>query len=631
MTASERAPGAQYVQGRKTALISGFTMLALFAIMQSSVLSRNLRTSGYESTHKEIPLPKFQLDPSDAWMLSLAGKRPRGDGDSVVFNPAALEKRESYEIKDNLKWHEGKPAVEKHPEAFEWYRYSEGVLDTKKKGNVATKRLLIAQYSNHGEFAEIYEMTKPVNMAYAEHWGHDIVFLNAQDLPTSEANLPTLLQLAWEQREKYDQLLLLDADAMMNKFKYDITRMFQSNEMMVAKRVVGRDEIHTWKIFGTVSLWNLRHLLTPRVQKTWSSRYEQDDPLTGLGEQVKPYETEVFTVTKQIENYDSAYIRTMQFATKKHGFRKVDPKVRLDRWRDAAKRACKKFNVDCSDEAKESRRASMALQAAEKTECAERREPTWEWRKHEGVEPKTKKRLLVAQYVSYGKYAKLLEMTAPINKLYAKMWNVDFVSVQGSTLVVDQDGGCEPPPQRAMYDKMDILRLALGKKDKYDQLLLLDADAMIYDMDFDVTSLAKEEDLLVAQRVSEKETRTHTDNVNNGIVLWNLHHPIAEVVSDDWYKLSRAAIEEGNPHGDQHYLQAVLRRDDRKQYVRSLTEEFRYRRGTVVKHFTRRHATNEWNNSRVDAREIDIASAVKEICEKFPEDCEQMEESSYQR
>jgi hypothetical protein len=64
------------------------------------------------------------------------------------------------------------------------------------------------------------------------------------------------------------------------------------------------------------------------------------------------------------------------------------------------------------------------------------------------------------------------------------------VIVQGSTLMmVKEEGDCEPPPpQRAMYEKPELLRMALRKKDKYDQLLLLDADAMIYDLGFDITA-----------------------------------------------------------------------------------------------------------------------------------------------
>lgn len=614
-----------YGLGRKAALVLGFGMLVLFGMMQSSVLSRNLGSSGSSKVHKQMPFAKFHLASNETWSLTL------GEDEPAVFYPPALEVRETYEMKDNLKWHDGKPAAEKHPEALEWFRFSNVLADPKNRlKKTSRKRLLMAQYSNHEEFAEIFKMTKLVNIAYAERWGHDIVFLNAQELPTTEANMATLVQLAWEEREKYDQLLLLDADAMMNNFREDVTTLFPGMEMMVAKRVVGRDDPRTWNVFGTVSLWNLRHLLVPRVQRTWSSRFEEEDPLITLAEQLKPYgESEVFTVTRQIGHFDSSIIKTIQYATKTHGVRKVAPQERIDRWSTEVKRTCKRWKLDCIEASPEQRRASQLPNIP--TDCIERREPTWEWREQRTGEPKTQKRLLIAQFVSYGNYTKLFEMTGPINKLYAKKWNVDYVSVQGTTLTIDQDGGCEPPPQRAMFDKLKLLQMALHKRGSYDQLLLLDADAMIYDFDVDITTLAEDDDLLVAQRGAEKSSRTHTWNINNGIVLWNLHHPLVQAVSDEWDALSRSAVEEGDAHGDQHYLQAALREGNRQQFVRGLNQEFRYRRGTVVKHFTRRHANNEWNNTRVDERETDIELVVKEICEKHPTDCQNLEESVYRR
>ena len=619
----------QYVLGRKMALVLGFAMLAFFGMMQSAVFSRNLGASGPVRVHKEIPFTKFHLEHNESWSLSIAG-RPLGDGDSVVFKPSALEKRETYEVKDNLKWHEGKPVAEKRPEALEWYRFSSIAANpsVKKKQRTARKRLLVAQFSNHGEFAEIFKLTKRVNIAYAERWQHDIVFLNAQDLPVREANLATLVQLAWEQRDNYDQLLLMDADAMMNNFRSDITLFLPGIEMMVAKRIEGGDDVHTWKIFDTVSIWNLRHLLTPRVQKTWSNRFEEEDPLINLGEQLKPYaETEVFTVTGEIGEFDSSLIKTMQFATKTHGLRSIDPKVRIQRWSKEVSRACKRWRIDCSEFASEQRRVSLIPEPG----CEERREPSWEWHEQRSGKPKTQKRLLIAQFVSHGEYAKLMETTSPINKLYAQKWNVDYVSVKGTTLTVDQDGDCEPPPQRAMFDKLALLRMALHKKDKYDQLLILDAEAMIYDLNFDVTTLLQDDDLLVAQRGEENDLRTHTWNINNGIVLWDLNHAIAPQVAEEWYKTSRSAVESGDSHGDQHYLQAVLREGNRQQFVRSLEQEFGYRRGTVIKDFIRQQANNEWDKTRVDAREAEITSVIKEICEKFPSECQTMERSVYLR
>ncbi len=355
MAPSAIASRDRYLFGRKGAIVLSFAMVATVGIMQSSVLGRNssIRFSEDSAFHQKSAIIKFQLDPNEFWTLEISGYHPKkGDAKAVKSIAAALEQKLETNDKD------GKAPLTKHLEALEWHRYSEVLSDVENKHSTAKKRLLMAQYSNQDDFADLFEITKPVNLAYAKRWNHDIVFLNAQELPTHEANLATLLYLAWEHREKYDQVLLMDADAMMNNFRYDITKLFPENAMMVAKRIEGLDEVRTWKIFGTVSLWNLKHLLTPRVQITWSNRFEEKDPLIGLGEQVKPYaETEVYTVTKQIGHFDSSYIRTMQYATKNDDLRKIDRKTRIERWANEAKRTCKKYHIDCSSVTAVKRRA----------------------------------------------------------------------------------------------------------------------------------------------------------------------------------------------------------------------------------------------------------------------------------
>lgn len=343
MTSSIMTFRERYVVGRKVAIAIGFVMLGLLWFMQVSVYQGNTGSLRPALINKEMTKINFQLNPDEFWALKIAGYRPKGDGKAMTLSSVALEQNNKHEIIEDI----GTPVVTTHPEALEWFRYSEDT--TNKRICKAQNRLLIAQYSNQGEFAEIFEKTRPINMAYAERWCHDIVFLHAQTLSLSEANPATLLQLGWENREQYDQLLLLDADAMMNNFRYDITKLFPEHEMLVAQRIEGRDEIRTWKVFGTVSLWNLKHLLTPRIQVTWSSRFEENDSMVGLGEQIKPYaETEVFTVTREFGHFDSSYIRTMQFATKNHGIRKIDPKTRVDRWAKETARNCKKLHLDCS-------------------------------------------------------------------------------------------------------------------------------------------------------------------------------------------------------------------------------------------------------------------------------------------
>lgn len=292
---------------------------------------------------KRLPPNRFLLNETDEFRLELEHSKMR------TWSGAQLDSVQSQQLQDNLKWHTSGTVMDKFEKHLEFYSFSANANTIKHK---PSKRLLIAQYSNHDEFAQIYELTKPVNKAYAERWGHDIVFFNAQEKTTKTANMATLLQLAWEKREDYDQALLLDADAVINLFDYDVTTLFPDSEMVLTQRIIGGDMEHTWRVYGTVSLWNLNHLLVPRVEKTWSTRFKEEETpgsaSTSLAEQLKPYaETEAFSVTSEIGHFDSAVIRTLQFATKDHGYRKVDPAIRIDKWQKQVHAICKRYHLKC--------------------------------------------------------------------------------------------------------------------------------------------------------------------------------------------------------------------------------------------------------------------------------------------
>lgn len=246
-------------------------------------------------------------------------------------------------------------------------------------------------------------------------------------------------------------------------------------------------------------------------------------------------------------------------------------------------------------------------------------EPIWEWHffgKNSTNLSNQRKRLLIASYSAFGGYAKLLELTSPINKAYAKLWNHDIVVLQGTTMILPWDENCMPPEERSRFNKIDLLLEALNKKDQYDQLLLLDADTLIYDFSFDITQLVSDTTMLVAQR-THKEDLTSTTNLNNGVTLWNLHHPLTAEVADDWNKACREGIPDNRPYrGDQFYLRQILGTDDRIASISSVWEEFYYRDGTVIKHFQRSNARS-WNETGLDSREEKILNATRDICNRF--------------
>jgi hypothetical protein len=278
---------------------------------------------------------------------------------------------------------------------------------------------------------------------------------------------------------------------------------------------------------------------------------------------------------------------------------------------------------------------STEAQADNSSNCTLKKQASWNvytFGNNSTTSPASKK-LLVAQYSSDGSYARLLELTEPINKAYARKWNHDMLVLQGTALSLKTDGPCEPPEQRSMYNKIPILIFALTKKAEYDQLLILDADTLIYNLNFDVTDLIEDHDMLAAHRVSDLDGQ-RTWNINNGVTLWNLKHNLTKKVARQWLKRTvdglNGAKEHGwSEHGDQHYLhRSLMKEKGAVNHIRALSDEFRYANATVVKHFVR-PKNGIWSDYGMDRREEKIKAAVKEIRENYTSDCQGLEEIAY--
>lgn len=616
----------RYTLGRKALLASGLGMIVIFAITESNIISRSLGNARPLSTLKGMPVSKFQLAPDEGYQLNLGVAPGEGNGGRhnatlrTIWEPAPLALRETFQVNYNLKAREGKLLEESHPEVFEWYRFSQ----VSTKHQKSRKRILMAQYSSTNDAAQIFKLTKPVNRRYAEQWGIDIVFLNAQELSTTKANMATLLEIALERREEYDQVFLMDADCMLTSLRHDISWLLPTRQMVAAKRPHG---VELWEVYGTVSIWNLDHLLVPMVARTWGNRYAEGDPFVGLDEQLKPYETEIYGLWRQVGQGPLTYIRTMDSAWKTRGRRKkVDRKILLANWATEVGKACRTFRLDCQNLSTEESRLQDLLQRTGESSCQDRQEPKWEWHKQKGIKTKSKRRLLIGQHSSYGREGEVLELTAPMNKLYASIWNADYVAVQGSTMMVNRDNGCEPPPTRAAFDKLELLRVALHKRDRYDYLLLLDSDAMIRDLNFDVTTLANEKDMLLAEANSHSsKANVHTSNVTSSVLLFDLNHASTKDFADAWYLAARDGVEDGKFLTDEYYLRSTLQKKSRRRYVHAIFDEFQNRNGTVVAHFSFPDDPDREKQLK------ELQHAVEETCNKFSEQCirSKMEITSY--
>jgi hypothetical protein len=271
--------------------------------------------------------------------------------------------------------------------------------------------------------------------------------------------------------------------------------------------------------------------------------------------------------------------------------------------------------------------------AAKSSTCIKPRPLAWEWNYYSNqsvVQNQRKsKRLLIGLYSGYDKYAEMLEMTAPINKAYARKWNQDLVVLQGTAYTRPIDKNCTPPGRRVTLNKIALLLRALERKDQYDQFLLLDTDALMYDFETDVTTLLSDEDMVAAERVKQKDGGNRTWNINAGVMLWNLHHPLSQKVIRAWKRVALRSVKEGNFQGDQKPLQKVLKQGKLREQVSSLWEEFAYGHGTVVKHFIR-VKTKDWNDPNlVDERMPRIKQAAADVHQKYADLCDQVKRVEY--
>ncbi len=152
----------------------------------------------------------------------------------------------------------------------------------------------------------------------------------------------------------------------------------------------------------------------------------------------------------------------------------------------------------------------------------------------------------------------------------------------------------------------------------------------MYDFETDVTTLLSDGDMVAAHRVKMHDVK-RTWDINAGVMLWNLHHPLSQKVIRSWKRLALQTVDEDDFHGDQKPLQKILKQGKLREQISSLQKEFAYGHGTVVKHFIRSKGHNEWK----DLNEVDTIrmsrrkQAIADVCQKYPALCDQIERVKY--
>eukprot|EP00535_Pseudo-nitzschia_heimii_P009510 CAMPEP_0197184434 /NCGR_PEP_ID=MMETSP1423-20130617/9856_1 /TAXON_ID=476441 /ORGANISM="Pseudo-nitzschia heimii, Strain UNC1101" /LENGTH=408 /DNA_ID=CAMNT_0042635239 /DNA_START=141 /DNA_END=1367 /DNA_ORIENTATION=+ len=185
----------------------------------------------------------------------------------------------------------------------------------------------------------------------------------------------------------------------------------------------------------------------------------------------------------------------------------------------------------------------------------------------------TKKRLLIGLSSGYDDRARLLERAVWSARVYGTLWSgernnsnmdnteVSVVTLQGTAF---SPHGCKAPSAYSSIDKIRILFEAIDSNDRYDRLLLLDTDAMIYGMDTDLTLLGdgNNDFVVMGSPVLKEDGKREKDKpwaISSDITLWNLENPLTRVVALDWFEYAKNAIIRGSYQSDQKYLHKALK------------------------------------------------------------------------
>lgn len=237
--------------------------------------------------------------------------------------------------------------------------------------------------------------------------------------------------------------------------------------------------------------------------------------------------------------------------------------------------------------------------------------------------------LLIVQYTDGKTYSALLDLTQPINEAYAEMWGYDYQLFTGLLIQAEipplsgSNATAAAPSSRATYNKVMILDHVLNDLQyrKYDKLLILDSDALIYDFARDVAALLPRDRMMLAHKVKRNETDAAW-NINIGVTMWNLRHMATIPVCRAWKKacIHRIVKHPTLRDSDQTPLQAIMKdipEEDRKMLICAIPDELGYATGHFIRHFIRPDASN-WTDyvDTMPLRVAKIQHTITEICNR---------------
>lgn len=258
----------------------------------------------------------------------------------------------------------------------------------------------------------------------------------------------------------------------------------------------------------------------------------------------------------------------------------------------------------------------------------------WEWHCYYSSQNySTSPRVLLAQYSGHDPhYSSLLQSSSPVNRAYAKQWGMDYVTLVGTGL---DDHHVMPSiyflERHSSYNKLELLRRGLELAHQYDWIWILDADAVVHNFSISFPTILPPNAssvFLLAHRVKPNDP-LQTYNINNGVLVFNLHHPMTRQVLSNWtrHSLNRIAANAqlriiGNDQELEGDDQVILHRILRNMPDSSGLYTIPYFQDRVVKHLVRGNA-RIWDNHS-QGRDNALKALAKDICRRHVPACNEI-------
>mmetsp|Transcript_14180 Transcript_14180/g.39246 ORF Transcript_14180/g.39246 Transcript_14180/m.39246 type:complete len:394 (+) Transcript_14180:195-1376(+) len=180
------------------------------------------------------------------------------------------------EIKTELEW----SFVSYSEEARRAKKDKKGKPIKRDETRQGARRLLIVQYTGWEDYYfGMTDISSRANKAYAKIHEFDYCRLNgvaygSHKGPEATYNkIHILKQLRTTYKNmSYDAALLLDSDAVIVDFDFNVLDLLPKHILLTAHKVWPHDVTHTWNVNAGVTLWNLHHKLFDKFVKTWESK-----------------------------------------------------------------------------------------------------------------------------------------------------------------------------------------------------------------------------------------------------------------------------------------------------------------------------------------------------------------------